>query len=342
MRKKQEVKERIDWIDTLRGLGMLFVVWGHSIPYKYPVRKYIYSFHMPLFFFISGLTFGDSDKLDYAEYIKKKFKSLIVPYIIINIICYVLSVILFKVGVLEEFNYLDNIMGIFYSNGEKLPFPSSPTWFLITLFISELVFFFLKKNSTNDFNLGISVCVCGLIGYVNSLSEYQIFAPWHLNTVFMAVVFYYAGYLFMKNIKKFDYVFENKKRMFLMGCELGLIGLIFEYYNRRVSMHANVYGSITLFYISVFATIFGLILFVRLFLNKSYIFKRLGQNTIFYLGYHLLAIQILWYFMPAFKKGNLKVLALSIMVCAILLPISILAKKYFPILIGKLPSKAKN
>ena len=45
---------RIDWIDTLKGVAMIFVVWGHCFPtYKGRIKKYIYSFHMPLFFFIS-------------------------------------------------------------------------------------------------------------------------------------------------------------------------------------------------------------------------------------------------------------------------------------------------
>lgn len=45
---------RIKWIDNARAIGILLVVLGHSlIPAS--IQTYIYSFHMPLFFFLSGL-----------------------------------------------------------------------------------------------------------------------------------------------------------------------------------------------------------------------------------------------------------------------------------------------
>ena len=52
-------KIRIDYIDEMRGLAILFVVIGHiiqfnGIPTTNPVFEFIYSFHMPLFFSISG------------------------------------------------------------------------------------------------------------------------------------------------------------------------------------------------------------------------------------------------------------------------------------------------
>jgi fucose 4-O-acetylase-like acetyltransferase len=42
---------RILWIDVCRGIGILLVVLGHCDPF---FNKYIYGFHMPLFFLLSG------------------------------------------------------------------------------------------------------------------------------------------------------------------------------------------------------------------------------------------------------------------------------------------------
>ena len=44
---------RIEWIDIAKGIGILLVILGHTIALKY--SKVLYTFHMPLFFLLSGL-----------------------------------------------------------------------------------------------------------------------------------------------------------------------------------------------------------------------------------------------------------------------------------------------
>ena len=44
------VRQRIDWIDTAKGLCMILVIVGHTLPYGNLMRNFIFSFHMPAFF----------------------------------------------------------------------------------------------------------------------------------------------------------------------------------------------------------------------------------------------------------------------------------------------------
>ena len=46
------MKERKIWIDWMKVIGMLFIVWGHFTPDL--MKNFIYAFNVPLFFFISG------------------------------------------------------------------------------------------------------------------------------------------------------------------------------------------------------------------------------------------------------------------------------------------------
>ena len=41
------VRQRIDWIDTAKGLCMILVIVGHTLPYGNLMRNFIFSFHMP-------------------------------------------------------------------------------------------------------------------------------------------------------------------------------------------------------------------------------------------------------------------------------------------------------
>ena len=53
------VSKRELWIDILRGIGILLVVLGHTNP---PFKRIIYSFHIPLFFILSGFLWNDRRK----------------------------------------------------------------------------------------------------------------------------------------------------------------------------------------------------------------------------------------------------------------------------------------
>ena len=46
------MKERVHWIDIAKGLGIIAVVIGH-IYNNQVIFKWLYSFHMPLFFFVA-------------------------------------------------------------------------------------------------------------------------------------------------------------------------------------------------------------------------------------------------------------------------------------------------
>jgi len=83
------MNKRIDIIDALKGFAILLVVLGHAIQYKYTatafdenvVFRVIYSFHMPMFMFLSGLVAYYSFEMPVYPYLKKKFMALAVPFL---------------------------------------------------------------------------------------------------------------------------------------------------------------------------------------------------------------------------------------------------------------------
>jgi fucose 4-O-acetylase-like acetyltransferase len=77
------VKENYHFIDFLRCFAVLLVLLGHSIQYTVNdfdsvfLFRLIYSFHMPLFFFMSGYL---SAKADWQHFLSKRFKTLLIPF----------------------------------------------------------------------------------------------------------------------------------------------------------------------------------------------------------------------------------------------------------------------
>ena len=75
--------ERIEWIDEAKGIGIVLVMLGHCCLHR-NFCFWFYAFHMPLFFILSGYTFSGKGK--FADYLKKKIRTLLVPYMFFVII----------------------------------------------------------------------------------------------------------------------------------------------------------------------------------------------------------------------------------------------------------------
>ena len=82
----QNVKNRIEWIDYSKGILIILVIAGHAIPefdlHLDYLAHFIYSFHMPAFFILSGYLFRYKKDINTVEFAKKKAKQLLIPYII--------------------------------------------------------------------------------------------------------------------------------------------------------------------------------------------------------------------------------------------------------------------
>ena len=79
--------KRFIWVDYAKTIGIYLVILGHSYICT-PINEIIYTFHMPLFFFLSGYLFSFERYPSFKKFAWKRFKSLLVPYLWINLITY--------------------------------------------------------------------------------------------------------------------------------------------------------------------------------------------------------------------------------------------------------------
>ena len=70
------MKERLEYIDTARGILIILVVIGHIWQAGF-VHNFIYSFHMPAFFFISGMLMSHTRAYDkkYIQFVSSRIYS---------------------------------------------------------------------------------------------------------------------------------------------------------------------------------------------------------------------------------------------------------------------------
>lgn len=77
-------KKRIEYIDIAKGIGIILVIMCHS-GYINGMAIYVNSFFMPLFFYTAGLVYRDKE-LELKKYLMTKFKTLMVPYYVWNVL----------------------------------------------------------------------------------------------------------------------------------------------------------------------------------------------------------------------------------------------------------------
>lgn len=82
-------KERIQWVDACKAYAIFLVVLGHYYHGSF-INSYIYSFHMPLFFFLAGLVSTIQVKT-FKDFVRGRIRTLIIPYFTFGLIQVILD-----------------------------------------------------------------------------------------------------------------------------------------------------------------------------------------------------------------------------------------------------------
>lgn len=139
--KKRKYYENVD---IIRGFAILLVVLGHALAtdniittdskWCNVVHDFIYSFHMPLFFLISGFCYVQPEK--YGKFFLRKCRYLLIPYMVFNIITMVMQRLL-PFFTLVENNLGEEIRRVFLQGGF--------IWFVYVLFEIMVIFPLIAK-----------------------------------------------------------------------------------------------------------------------------------------------------------------------------------------------------
>lgn len=138
--------KRIDFIDALKGLAIFFVLWGHSIQdlrngsdfFHNPLYEFIYSFHMPLLFLISGFFFKSALKYNLREFLYKKSLQLLLPCLVWTLIFKGVELLSYTLIDHSKINWIPELKKTFLAEVGYL-------WFLKELFISYCLVYLAYK-----------------------------------------------------------------------------------------------------------------------------------------------------------------------------------------------------
>lgn len=286
-KKVTSLSSRMSWVDICRGFAILFVMYGHAMTAD-SYRYVFYAFHIPLFFFLSGVVFKDSFTTLWS-FIKKSFKSIMIPYFMFAVLTYFFWFAKEHTthNTMQEF--LKQVFGILYGNGTNgYLYFNVALWFLPCLFVTRVGFAALTKLHVSKKSSILILGALSIIGYL--LASYTSWKlPLEIETAFSAIVFFGAGFLIKENATILSFLKKYGWWIFISGLAITIIlaTVSYQMYGTQIDMRMNRLHNYVLFYIPAFC---GILAWVSLSLiwHSNRLLEFIGQNTLILFVWHYL------------------------------------------------------
>lgn len=288
----QNKSDRVLYIDALRGLAMIMVVFVHveifcffNFEHTTPLMYILSSIHMPLFFFISGLCVYKPDRRYGFIRVKNDFIRLIVPAIVI--------------GLLYTYFRKGEGLTFFLSNSMKAGY-----WFTISLFEVLLIYYAIRYFiPQNDKKLIVILWVISGLLFVlklpfKTISSLEIIGNYLcLHQTFNYFIFFTLGVSVAKYKDKIEVLLQNNyfsssvMLLYLLGA-LYLYGVLPKY--AGVSVFWRVFNTLG----ETLLGVLGVLLLFVFFNKKQYIINRQGvlSRLLIAIGNSTLQIYLIHYF----------------------------------------------
>ena len=283
-------QQRDPAISIARGLGIILVVLGHcNDPFTwYP----IYSYHMALFFLLSGYVFNAGRRADVPGYLRRRVRRLLTPYFLYNLLFAGLTLACAAgLGLWTDLTPLSWRALVYepLTTGHQFPLFNGG-WFLVTLFFVQMVFCLLPRLVRDDEPgrmlgvTGVVALACVLVGKWFDLSPLGA----QLGKVGFGLFFYACGFQ-ARRWPGFGAAFTVRGLAVSVLCAVALacLGIETTYNLSTMSFHGNA--------ALVFFTSFSgsyLVLFLAKHLAQTArpgnLLILLGENTVPIMCLHLL------------------------------------------------------
>jgi acyltransferase len=331
----------IDWVDHARAFGICLVVLGHTAGLPDFITQLIYSFHMPLFFFISGYLLKDSYlSLPSSGFLRRLWKKLLVPYICFWAISYLYWLVthnlVFDPTKYAGLSFTDLFAGFLFGTGDTdhtLYIINVDLWFFTCLFSTALIYYILRRWLKGVSLLFAIVLLGGFAPLLPHILGFRL--PWNFDLAGAALVFFGLGHLLQKE------QLPSKKILGWVGLLVLPGWVLLVWLNGPVDMNTMQFGRLWLFYLGAGAGIF-LTVALSHWVPNNRLSCWLSANTIVIFPLHQLmfsffnGVFVLVLGLPlAFKTTLFASILYSSLAIALCVPVAYLIRRYAPFMIGE-------
>lgn len=332
------IPNRLNWIDWAKVFAISCVVFGHipQIPESFP-QYFIVTFHMPLFFFISGFL----TKREYIckDTIKKYWHTLIIPYFCYNLLFYPYWVLRHYIENPNAafLDYVKPIIGVFMLQGNSELYEplNGVTWFIASLLGYKLI---LSISNRVKYGYVVIILLILITTFLYVHNQFYLYITDLTPVGFIKCLpFFFFGYYSRKKSLMSTAVHRND---LFVGVVCMCLSIIIFFIEKDTS-NMIVYG-FRYWFISIFA-ILGVISICK-FMDRfhSKIIENISLGTIVIMGVHFILIGATNYIIEEIFNIDGKVIYPWCVACVLVLfyetliyPIIILFKSKYTFMLGK-------
>ena len=323
-------KQRIEWIDTAKGICILLVVLHHVSRFLhvgYPFQDVFVSFRMPLYFILSGLFFKTYS--GFSDFVVRKSNKLIIPYLFFFALGGVILPVLLSNFDIKVWSYKDYGFDAFKWVFSEKVISNPSIWFLLCLFEVNIIFYLIQMVSHKTKS---STKVCALISFtVGSigllLSLLHVNLPFFIDSALSATPFFFFGW-YLRNYTHF-LTMGTPKRNLMIDIPLCVAVFAFIHFFNfgNCAIHGNGYGGLSgviqLYPYGILGTL--VVLHISRLMGKVPYLSYIGRYSIIVLCTHAYCIQFSGYVLSNFiHERHLLLIAtfiLTVVINATIIPI---------------------
>ncbi len=280
---------RHNWVDVLKFLGIFAIYLGHFGNKSGKLYLFVFSYHVPLFFFMSGFfALNDRDK-GIFEYIIKKLKQLMIPYV-----CFVIVSVVFY-GIMRDLGGFEILrMTKSYVFGIRNTLVSGGLWFIPCIFVVSNMYFLLYKSFKNKYAILISSVVIFIISRTLLPKEPSWFM--NIDSAMYYILYYSIGNISFQCMSNFNFKKSDLKvkALFIIMVMMSTLVTLITYF-KGISLSVEIVHNlfkfldfIPLIYFSYSVFVVLNIIFFNVVLaymaRNIRVFQQIGRNTLVLCG----------------------------------------------------------
>ena len=284
--------KRLNYFDMVKGLAIILVVLGHVEYISHPLRTWISSFHMPVFFIVSGMLIRYKNEVEkpLSITVPKKVKGLLIPYFWFSLLYFFIDIFNVKMDIITPLVFVKDLIASLTFYGVSV------LWFLPALLISEVVFLFLTKKLKPCFSIPI-IAALAIGSYLIQLSISNVYNTYASSLLITSLIdfarVFLRGFIATAFVMIAYYAFPiiNRRDSFswlelTIGLVMFIANLVLSQINGCVDFHYIIENNVPLFYLCALLGSFSLILICK---NCKHLepIAYLGRNSLIVMATHI-------------------------------------------------------